>query len=565
MDLEKEIEQIVKQVIEDEIRPYLERIEAFEDGKDGEDYILTDEDKKEIASSITVPIVEKVIERREVIKEQPIIKTEVVKEVVKEVIKEVRNDDATIDYLEDKISTVDKDFKKTVAEITKKMYIGVGGIKDIRAGTNVTIDNTNLQYPVINATGGTGDVAWGDITGTLSDQTDLQTALDGKVDENVAITGATKTKITYDAKGLITAGADATTADIADSSNKRYVTDAQLTVIGNTSGTNTGDNATNTQYSGLAASKQDTLVSGTNIKTINGSTLLGSGDLTVGGGVSDGDKGDITVSGTGATWTIDNGAVTLAKQADMATASVVYRKTAGSGAPEVQTLSTLKTDLGLTGTNSGDQTSIVGITGTKAQFDTAVTDGNFLYVGDVTTNATHTGEVTGSGALTVDKTAISNRTDTVITASDYILFGDATDTDNLKKDTIQGILDLVPASATDLTYTAATRVLASSTGTDATLPLVSSGDAGLAPASGGGTSNFLRADGTWTAPTASATITTQDEGGTLSSSVTTLNFTGAGVTATGAGATTTIDIPGGSGSGLTYGQAIVTSRAYLKM
>ena len=32
-----------------------------------------------------------------------------------------------------------------------------------------------------------------------------------------------------------------TTANINDSSNKRYVTDAQLTVIGNTSGTNTGD------------------------------------------------------------------------------------------------------------------------------------------------------------------------------------------------------------------------------------------------------------------------------------------------------------------------------------
>jgi hypothetical protein len=108
-----------------------------------------------------------------------------------------------------------------------------------------------------------------------------QTALDAKVTGNTAITGATKTKITYDAKGLVTAGADATTADIADSLNKRYVTDAQLVVVGNTSGTNTGDNATNSQYSGLAASKQDTLVSATNIKTVNSTSLLGSGDVAV--------------------------------------------------------------------------------------------------------------------------------------------------------------------------------------------------------------------------------------------------------------------------------------------
>jgi hypothetical protein len=148
------------------------------------------------------------------------------------------------------------------------------------SGTNIkTVNNTSLL--------GSGNisissaVAWGGVTGTLSNQTDLQTALDGKVDENSSITGATKTKITYDAKGLVTAGADATTADIADSTNRRYVTDAQSTVIGNTSGTNTGDNATNSQYSGLATSKQDTLVSGTNIKTINSTSLLGSGNVAV--------------------------------------------------------------------------------------------------------------------------------------------------------------------------------------------------------------------------------------------------------------------------------------------
>jgi len=148
------------------------------------------------------------------------------------------------------------------------------------SGTNIkTVNNTSLL--------GSGNisissaVAWGGVTGTLSNQTDLQTALDGKVDENTAITGATKTKVTYDQKGLVTGGADATTADIASSTDKRYVTDAQLVVVGNTSGTNTGDNATNSQYSGLATSKQDTLVSGTNIKTINSTSLLGSGNVAV--------------------------------------------------------------------------------------------------------------------------------------------------------------------------------------------------------------------------------------------------------------------------------------------
>lgn len=94
-----------------------------------------------------------------------------------------------------------------------------------------------------------------------------QTALDAKVTGNSAITGATKTKVTYDSKGLVTAGADATTADIADSTNKRYVTDAQLVVVGNTSGTNTGDNATNSQYSGLAASKEDVANKSTSVTT----------------------------------------------------------------------------------------------------------------------------------------------------------------------------------------------------------------------------------------------------------------------------------------------------------
>jgi len=129
-------------------------------------------------------------------------------------------------------------------------------------------------------------------THVISDVTNLQTSLDGKVDENAAITGATKTKITYDAKGLVTAGADATTADIADSTNRRYVTDAQQTVLTNTSGTNTGD------------------------QTI---TLTG----------------DVTGTGTGSfAATIANKAVTLAKIQDITTSRILGRVTASTGVTE---------------------------------------------------------------------------------------------------------------------------------------------------------------------------------------------------------------------------------------
>ncbi len=107
--------------------------------------------------------------------------------------------------------------------------------------TKINATDYNTQWSTIDKTFvGLGNVDnTSDANKPVSSAT--QTALDLKVDENSAITGATKTKITYDAKGLVTAGADATTSDIADSTNKRYVTDANLTVIGNTSGTNTGD------------------------------------------------------------------------------------------------------------------------------------------------------------------------------------------------------------------------------------------------------------------------------------------------------------------------------------
>jgi hypothetical protein len=70
-------------------------------------------------------------------------------------------------------------------------------------------------------------------------------------------------------------------------------------------------------------------------------TTNGDGVLTweAGGALTDGDKGEITVSASGATWTIDNDVITLAKLAHMPTARVVGRTTGGTGTPELLTIS----------------------------------------------------------------------------------------------------------------------------------------------------------------------------------------------------------------------------------
>lgn len=160
--------------------------------------------------------------------------------------------------------------------------------------TNITITTGGAANKYLSEDGtytipSAGSVAWGSVTGTLSSQTDLQTALDGKVDKNSPITGATKTKITYDAKGLVTAGVDATTADIADSTNRRYVTDTQLTVVGNTSGTNTGDQINITGNAATVTTINGRISAGTNI-AITGSGTSGSpyniSALGAGGGVT---------------------------------------------------------------------------------------------------------------------------------------------------------------------------------------------------------------------------------------------------------------------------------------
>lgn len=81
-------------------------------------------------------------------------------------------------------------------------------------------------------------------------------------------------------------------------------------------------------------------------------TAIADVSLTVeatGGSVSDGDKGDITVSGTGATWTIDDEAVTYAKMQHVSAASKLLGRGEGSGAGDVQEI-TLGSGLSMSGT-----------------------------------------------------------------------------------------------------------------------------------------------------------------------------------------------------------------------
>lgn len=88
--------------------------------KDGDDYILTDEDKTEIASKIEVPIVEKVIiEKTETIKEQPIITNQVTNE-----IKEVAKTDEP-QIIADKLNTLEEKVDRKVIKGLEKELLTI--------------------------------------------------------------------------------------------------------------------------------------------------------------------------------------------------------------------------------------------------------------------------------------------------------------------------------------------------------------------------------------------------------------------------------------------------------
>ena len=149
---------------------------------------------------------------------------------------------------------------------------------------------------------------------TLSGSNTGDQDLSGLVIKNTAITGETKTKITYDSKGLVTSGTDATTADIADSTNKRYTTDAQQIILGNTSNTNSGDETTGSIKTKLGAAT--TALDGY-LTSTDWNTFYGKQDALTIGNITD--VGTDGISVTGGTGTIIGSGVNISQQAASAT------------------------------------------------------------------------------------------------------------------------------------------------------------------------------------------------------------------------------------------------------
>ncbi len=208
---------------------------------------------------------------------------------------------------------------------------------------------------------------------------------------------------------------------------------------------------------------------------------------TFGGGVSDGDKGDITVSGTGTVWTIDAGTITNPKQAAMAAGTVKANVSGAVAAPSDVTLAALKTAL----TISNADVSGLGALATAASVNLSTQATGTLQAAQ---EPAHTGDVTnpaGSLATTIANNAVTNAKAAPMPAN-----------------TLKGNNSGATANATDLTAAQAAAMLPAfvASGASAAKGLVP------APSTTAGATNFLREDGTWMVPSGGGGISDGDKG-----------------------------------------------------
>ena len=142
------------------------------------------------------------------------------------------------------------------------------------------------------------------------------------------------------------------------------------------------------------------------VRTDNGKLFTKKDDGSVaeisGGGIEDGDKGDITVSNSGATFTIDNDAVTNSKLENMATQRIMGRTASGSGNPQHLTAAEARGVLNVEDGATADQTA--------SEIVSLLSDQNVSTSGSLTGN-----QLIGGGGSITDLNATQLTTGTIPT------------------------------------------------------------------------------------------------------------------------------------------------------
>lgn len=287
-------------------------------------------------------------------------------------------------------------------------------------------------------------------TGDMQPKTNagLTFASDTGILSATGFSGPLTGNVTGDLTGNVTGNVSGSSGSCTG--NAATVTNLTVSGTSTISGDNTGDQLT---FKTVAVSGQSDVVAGTITDTLNliaganvvittnagtnSVTIASSGGGGGGGGLSDGDYGDITVSGSGTVMTIPNDTVTYAKMQNVsATNMVLGRHTAGAGDVEEISL-TITPGASISGTNTGDQTSVSGSSGSCT--------------GNAAT-ATALATARAIGGVNFDGTA-------AITPNNITVAADATNATFYIPFFSSATGALQPKSDTDLTYNPSTNVL----------------------------------------------------------------------------------------------------------